>query len=236
MLRVLLAGGILAVGWVGFDLVTHSEPAAAAETIDLLPVGDGAIDTVTTLIDSVVTDVVEPVVTPVTDPVIENVVVPVVAPILEPVVDNVIAPTLEPLTPVLAPVLTPVLTVVLEPVAPILAVLPTVDVAVDVMQALPQMTAISPNWTILGTGGALIVGAGLVALVVPLIPVPTNGGILNSPLAPAVPTGSSSSPLLAIFGELISGVPAGFGAFGTIGAGADDLPSSPTFDSDTTPD
>ena len=243
MLRVLVAGGILAVAWVGFDLVAHSEPAAAAETIDLLPVGDGAVDTVATLLGSVVSDVVEPVVTPVTAPVIETVVKPVVTPILEPVIDQVVTPVLDPLAPVLAPVvnpiltpISPILTVVLDPDAPVLAVLPTVDAAVDVVQAMPEISAITPNRTILQTGGVLIAGAAVIALVVPLLPAPANGGPLSSPLAPAAPMGSAGSPLLALLGELNSGVLAGYGAFGTSGAGADDLPSSPTFASDTTPD
>ena len=89
LLRVLVASGMLALGWVAVDMIAHSEPAAAAETIDLLPVGDGAVDTVATLLGSVVSDVVEPVVTPVTAPVIETVVKPVVTPILEPVIDQV---------------------------------------------------------------------------------------------------------------------------------------------------
>ena len=94
-----------------------------------------------------------------------------------------------------------------------------------------------PMWIAVGyVGGTVILGVVLGALVTPLLPAPSNGGPLGVPLAPAAPSGSNGSSSVAFYGELNSGVPAGIGAFGTVGADVDDLPSSPTFASDTTPD
>ena len=234
MLRVLLAGGALALAWTAFDLATHSEPAAAAASIDLL--GE----------DSLVSDILTPVTEEIVTPVVEHVVVPVVDPVVTPVVTPVLTPTVAavavvtaPVVEVIQPVIEPISTIVapvIEPVLPVVETITVIDVVADLAPTLAEVQSITPNGTILATGGLVIVGVVLAASLAPLLPAPINGGPFNAPLAPAAPTGSNSSSSVALYGELTSGVPAGIGASGTHGARVDDLPSSMTFDSDTTPD
>lgn len=254
LLRLAIAGGILATAWMAVDAITHSEPAAAAETIDLIPLGDGstagvvngiltpvttAISPVVTTVTTPVTQVVTPVVTTVVTPVVTAVVAPVTTPVLT-IVDGVATPILTPVVTIVDGVATPVLTSVVEVVTPLIPALDAVlepvtvlDTAIGLVQAVP---AVTPNGTILAVGGTVILGVVLTALATPLLPAPSNGGPLGVPLAPAAPSGSNGSSFVAFYGELNSGVPAGTGAFGTVGASVDDLPSSPTFASDTTPD
>ena len=294
LLRVLIAGGVLAAAWLAVDAITHSEPAAAAQSYDILPnvgssgggVVNGLLGSTTTLVTNVVTPVtsaVTPVVTPVVTtvtapvtPVITEVVNPVVTTVVAPVATPVITAVVTPVAPIvtgitspigqivttvttpLSPVLTPITSVVgtvagpvlgsletivapvgsivLQPLASAVEPLTVIDVAADLAQVTQTVPTMIPNGTVLAAGGAVILGAVLAALVTPLLPAPSNGGPLNVPLAPAAPTGSNGSSSVALYGELNSGVPAGIGAFGTGGADVDDLPSSPTFASDTTPD
>lgn len=276
LLRLAIAGGILATAWFAVDAITHSEPAAAAETIDLLPIGDGSTGGVVTGILGGVTDLVTPVtsalppvVTPVVNavtapvkPVITQVVNPVVttvvAPITTPIVSAVVTPVApiitgitnpvgqivttitQPLNPILDPVIAivaPVATSMIQPLTPALeTVLPPLTVLDSAVELVPTVSATTPNGTVLAVGGTVLLGAVLAVMAAPLIPAPSNGGPLNAPLAPAAPSGSNGSFFVAFYGELNSGIPAGIGAFGTVGANVDDLPSSPTFASDTTPD
>ena len=251
LLRLAIAGGILATAWMAVDAITHSDPAAAAETIDLIPIGGGPsggvvggiLDTatsiltpVTTAISPTVTTVTAPVTQAVT-PVVATVVQPVVTQVVTPIVSTVVTPITAPVltivdgvaAPVLEPILTPVLTSLIEVVTPLVPL----STAVEPVQTVP---AITPNGTILAVGGTVILGVVLGAFAAPLLPAPSNGGPLGVPPAPAAPSGSNGSSFVVFYGELNSGVPAGIGAFGTVGANVDDLPSSPTFPSDTTPD
>lgn len=263
LFRVLIAGGILACAWVAVDAITHSEPAAAASSIDLIPdVGSTTtlITDIVTPVTTAVTPVVTPVVTTVTapaEPVVTQVVNPVVAAVVTPVaplvtevttpLGQMVGTATKSLHPVLTPisstigsletnVLQPVVGSVLPPLATVIEPVTVLDVAVELAQVTQTVPTVTPNGTILAAGGAVILGAALAAFVTPLLPAPSNGGPLGAPLAPAAPTGSNGSSSVALYGELNSGVPAGFGAFGTGRTDVDDLPSSPTFASDTTPD
>ena len=257
LLRLVIAGGVLATAWFAIDALTHSEPAAAAETIDLLPVGDGSaggvvngvLGEVTTLV-APVTSALPPAVTTVTAPV-EPVVTQVVAPVLSPavtVVDGITSPIVAPVVGSVGEALAPIATNVINPLSPVLVavtapLVPTfaevvdpltvLDAAIDLAQSVPT---IRPNTTVLAMGGSVILGVVLGAIVAPLLPAPSNGGPLGVPLAPAAPSGSNGSSSVGLYGELNSGVPAGIGAFGTVGADANDLPPFPVFESDTTPD
>lgn len=252
LLRGLIAAGILATAWVAVDAITHSEPAAAAESLDIIPVGGGStgdvlggiLGSTTTLVTPVMAPVsaaVAPIVTAVVTPIapVVGVAAPVGSTVIQPLlplIDVVVTP-LAPLNEALVPVIDP-LAPLLEPVfLPIAGlVLPAAEAFGSVAQIVNTVPSMSPNVTVLAAGGALVLGAVLAASVAPLLPAPVNRGPAHSPLTPAAPSGSNGSNVVALYGELNSGVPARIGAFGTAGAGLDDLPSSPTFASDTTPD
>ena len=220
-------------------------------TTVVAPITTPVVGAVVTPIAPIVTEVTAPVgqiVTAATKP-LHPVLTPVsstVGSITGPLIGSLETNVLQPLTPSvtalttpLAPVtegLQPVVGSVLQPLATVIEPFAVLDVAVELAQVTQTVPTMTPNGSILAAGGAVIVGAVLAALVTPLLPAPSNGGPLSDPLAPAAPTGSNGSSSVALYGELNSGVPAGTGAFGTGGADVDDLPSSPTFASDTTPD
>lgn len=221
VLRVLLASGFLALGWVAVDLIAHSEPAAAAQTIDLLPLVDETAATVTDTVEAAVAPVITTVAEPV-EPLVSAVVAEAISPLVTGVVAPVVEPVLEATEPIVAPIVTPIL-------------LPIIDVVDDIAPVVSTVTSAVENERLL-FGSALVVGSLLAASIVPLIPAPTNGGPLKAPLAPNAPTGSNSSVLVAIYGELNSGIRAAIGALRTSEAVGYALPPSPTFAFDTTPD
>ena len=197
-LHIFLAGGILALCWTAFDLAVHSEPAAAVETIDLVPIGDALLDGIAAVTPTA------PVVAP-----IAAAVSPVTSP-LAPLIENLL-PVIDPLLPVAAPLVDSVL------------------VPVEAGQFVT--TSVTPNAAVLPLSDAVAAASADSILLAPF-----SGSPLNAPPAPSVPTGSSGSTSVALYGELNSGFPAGIGAFGSREASVNDLPSSPAFASADTPD
>jgi hypothetical protein len=255
MLRILLAGGLLAAAWVAVDLVTSADSAAAAPSSDLIP------DVVTDTVSAVTTPLgaaVAPITTPIAEPVVDTLssatapvvapvastLAPVIAPIATPVVTSVVKPLepavsalTEPLAPVAHAVIDPLVPVI-DPFIPVIAPLtPVVEAAVGALPELAGVTelpalpraGVTPNAGLLTTGLVLLGGvAG--ASVIQLLP------LQNAPSprhAPDSPTGPFSPVLVA---DLASGYPAGPGRSLSAMPAAAPMPSSPTFESDTTPD
>ena len=249
LLRAALAAGVLAVGWLAVDLITHTEPAAAAETIDapdLLGVVGGTLDAVTLpaipVIDTVIEPVMTTVVAPVTAPVVTSVVTPLqplITSVTNPAVDGVVrvttplAPVLEPLAPVVSQVLTPVATNILAPLAPSIAAVapPLVELAAIVAAQLPQL-GVSSLPGVLVVGGGLVLAAVIGASPAPLLPGPVNGGPRNAP----TPAPSSSTGTFAFFADLAFTVPSVLATRVSTVAPSIELPVAPTFAFDTTPD
>lgn len=229
LLRVLFASAALAAAWVAIDLATHAAPAAA-EVVDLLPNGDdqGVVPFVASVIDPAV-QLAAPAVAPIASAVAEP-----LAPVLEPVqavVDEVAAPVV---TDTLTPVLTgPLAPIVNGAVLPIVQVLPVVATVVETV-----VSAQDPAMWIgreLIVGGGLLLGGALASSLGLSVPTPTNGGQRRQPFSPALPSGAFAG-MLALLGELNSGIPTAIGAVRTSAPPTRALPSSPTYASDTTPD
>ena len=229
LLRILLAGGIVATGWIAVDLLTGPDSASAAE---ILPV-DSLADTVSAIVDPVA-----PIVTPIAIPVVDiaaPVVAPVastLAPVTAPVVSNVIAP-LAPVIQTVTEPLAPVAHAVLDPFVPALApLLPVVGEVLGV-QPVTQLVAGVPGEALAAAAGA---GLGAVTAAstgfVSILP----GDLGGTPLqAPASPTAAFSAPLTGV-AVLLFGVLAALGAAFSARPGARLRPLAPTFASDTTPD
>jgi hypothetical protein len=238
LLRVLLAGGILATGWLAVDLVVNSEPAAAA---DILPI-DSLAETVSTVVDPVI-DPVAPVLTPViqtvadiADPVVAQV-ASTIAPVTTPVVASINSGVIEPLAPVIQTVtepLAPVAHALLDPLAPVVApLLPVVGEVLGVQPVTQLLTAAVPGEALAvagsaGLGAVTAASTGFVSLL--------GGELGSTPLqAPASPTAAFSAPLTGV-AVLLFGVIAALGAAFSARPGARLRPLAPVFASDTTPD
>lgn len=233
LLRVLLAGGILATGWLAVDLITSSEPAAAA---DIRPV-DTLAETVSTVIDPVV-DPVAPVLTPVVQTV-ADIADPVVAPVastLDPVTAPVVSSVIAPLAPVIQTVtepLAPVAHALLDPLAPVVApLLPVVGEVLGVQPVTSLLTAVPVEALAVASGAGLgavtAASTGFVALF--------SGEPGGTPLqSPASPAAAFSVPLTGV-AVLLFGVIAALGAALSARPGARLRPLAPVFASDTTPD
>lgn len=213
LLRILLASGALAAGFLAVDLLASHDSASA---VDLVPDATPVVE--------LVADISAPVVAPVASTLTQ-----VSAPIATPVVTSVIAP-LEPAVTVLTEPLAPVAHAAIDPLVPAIApLLPVVADVVDVLPALP-LASVTPDATLLG-GGLVLIGGAVAASVVPLLPLPGNSPAPRN--APAAPT-FSNSPVL--FADLAFGMPAMPGYALSALATTETIPSSPTFASDTTPD
>jgi hypothetical protein len=256
MLRILLAGGLLAAAWVAVDLVTSADSAAAAPSSDLIP------DVVTDTVSAVTTPLgaaVAPITTPVAEPVVDTLssatapvvapvastLAPVIAPIATPVVTSVVKPlepavsalteplapvahaAIDPFLPAIAPLI-PVVAPLVTVVEPLASVVVIVD-AVDVLPGLPR-AAVTPNTTLLGGGLVLLSGA-VGASVIQLLPL--QGNSPSPRQAPQAPTGSTS-PVL--FADLAFAYPVSAASALTALPATEVIPASPTFASDTTPD
>ena len=229
LLRILLAGSALAAGFLAVDLLSSHDSAAAA---DLVP------DTI-----SSITTPVAPIVTPLAAPVVEAVaqtsapvvapaastLAPVLAPVATPVITSVIVP-LEPAVTALTEPLAPVAHAAIDPFVPAIGpLLPVVADALTVLPALP-LASVTPDATLL-SGGLVLLGVAAAASVIQLLPLPGNSPSPRK--APEAPTGAFS-PLFAA--DLAYGLAADSRSALSARATTEQIPSSPTFVSDTTPD
>ena len=230
LLRILLAGGALAAGFVAIDLLSSSDSASAA---DLVP---DTVSSITTPLAPVITPVVSPVIeaiaetsAPVVAPVASTL-APILTPIVEPVVSSVIVP-LEPAVAALTEPLAPVAHAALDPFVP--ALQPLLPVVVDVLSVLPAtpLAAVTAQQGTILVGGGLLLAATAASVVPLLLPVPGN-----SPGPRNAPSGSALMAPFAFFGEIMGGFGAALRSALSAPALAVAMPSSPTFASDTTPD
>lgn len=245
LIRALVAGGILAGGWFIADLVAMPEPAAAAATIDLVPLGEAPVSD---LLDTVIS--ISPVVAPVAEaasPILDPItttadavlapLAPVTTPILEPVrdvtqpvFDTVVAPVLDGTLAVLAPVVTPVVD----------GLVPIVNAGVAVTPVL--VATMRANDTILfganglsGESSPAVSIALLGALAAGAVSLAPNGPLNHGGRSPLAP--ESVSPSGASFlGEILGWMPALHGSPVPAMAVAAHPHASPVFESDTTPD
>ena len=211
LLRILLGGAVLASAWLAVDLLTHSESASAAETIDVIPIGSDPVS-------AIISPVIAPA-APIAAPAIETVTS------LAPAVTTIVAPVVTVVAPVVEPVVTPVLSPIVERVTPF------IPVVTGIVGALPQLS-VSPNAGILVAGGGLILGVALAASTAPLLPAPSNGGPRDEPAAPAAPGGQSAASV-AVLNSAFFAAP---GSADSARSTTDGIPSSPTYGFDTTPD
>ncbi len=256
LLRIALAAGVLAAGWVVGSLALGGQSASAAST-DLLPIGGPSspvaalvtdvshittpivtplVSAVTPVVASATTpvapviDQVVPVVTAVTTPV-GHVVAPVISPIIAPVA-GIVSPVTTTVTPVLSPVLEPLIPVVDEVLAPVLPVIDAVlpPLGVDLSALLPLANGGRHLAVATTDPGAAVAASGRSA--------PKPGSPPLAPCAPVpagpVPTGAVSAA--ALDGVISSGIPSGLGASASAGASGDALPSFPAYETDTAPD
>ena len=227
LLRILLASGALAAGFLVVDLLSSHDSASAD---DLVPEVVASVTTPLTPVVEAVAQTSAPVVAPVASTLTQ-----VSAPIATPVVTSVIAP-LAPVVTVLAEPLAPVAHVALDPLVPVVApLLPVVADVVDVLpaiHALPALPAVSmtPNVTVFAGGLVLVAGAAA-ASVIQLLPLPGNSPAPRQ--APSSPSASFSIPLVA---DLAFAYPVNSGRSLSAAAPTEQIPSSPTFASDSTPD
>ena len=229
LLRILLAGSALAAGFLAVDLLSSHESAAAD---DLVP---DAVSSITAPLAPIVTPLTTPVVevvaqtsAPVVAPVASTL-APAIAPVATPVITSVMSP-LEPAVTALTEPLAPVAHAAIDPFVPAIApLLPVVGNVLSVLPALP-LASVTPNAALLG-GGLALLGGVAAASVIQLLPLPTNAPSPRK--APAAPS-SGFSPFL--FADLAYGLPADSGRALSERATTEQIPSSPTFVSDTTPD
>ena len=229
LLRVLLAGGILATGWLAVDLITSSEPAAAA---DILPI-DSLAETVSTVIDPVA-PVLTPVVQTVAD-IADPVVAPVAStliPVTAPVVSNVIAP-LAPVIQTVTEPLAPVAHALLAPLAPVVApLLPVVGEVLGVQPVTQLLAAVPVEALAVASGAGLGAVSAASSGFVSLLGAELGGTPLQTP---ASPTAGFSAQLTGAAVLLFAAI-AALGAAFSARPGARLRPLAPVFASDTTPD
>ena len=218
---------------VGLSLFLGSSSAHAAENDGS---GDGSAGPLgsSTIVDETLlhaTDTLSPVTAPIAGPVVATVISPVVAPVLAAIV--------EPLAPVVAPIVAPIL-------APVNSIVTT---ALDSIDQLLGSTVVGPVLRLVSTvplaAGAAITGvlatSGLAAAA-PVAAVGESGGILLDAVGQAPSSGGPTGAVLTSAPSPAAGVLAMLFVLLTIALlGArrrthdDALPSSPVFETDTSP-
>ena len=98
-----------------------------------------------------------------------------------------------------------------------------------VTRPLPAVS-VTPNATVFA-GGLVLLGGAVAASVIPLLPLPGNSPAPRQ--APSGPSAAFSSPVVA---DLAFAYPVDSGRSLSAAAPTEQIPSSPTFASDTTPD
>jgi hypothetical protein len=211
LLRVLLAGGLLALGWLAIDLVTGAD-SAAASVPDLT--GTTVIDDVDDAVTTVVSDLAEPVAT-VTAPIVATAIETLgdVVVVIDETADQVVPGVLPPLPPL--------------PELPDLPGLPDLGPIVDPLLALPGTLTAVANHEPVSAREIIIAGAASP----PLAP-PSDGQ--NPPVDPA--EAPAAGQFVMPGAELSSGVSTNPSEATTSATRSDRAPAAPVFDTDTTPD